>query len=353
MNSDTFEKAIKAYSFEDINDARIEKYKPVFMASGGEHLVYEIPEHPNVVLKVSKESIVNSASWQMRNNADVDSYQYDTDVQGTIAHRIEEAQDVYREIKDFFPDSLLSQRYIKFKVPVTQEFLLQTALELGEVLTLDQVGRLPTELYVVALVQEKSTELTLDTSVSMFNEGYAFDTVEPHESWSSFLFKDAQQDTENMSLGEKKVPDEVEAVCQDFIERALDYSNVTGRILDIIGQNNIILYRDEQGILSYLLIDAVYPEHEEQSLVQFKKFIESCVASDIPCPLSTMKKNISLVANTVDYICKINREAGHYKIGARIDLFPRFTEEEKRKALAIVLQVMELWRSSKKTVAQV
>lgn len=353
MNPDIFEKAIKAYSLEDADAELIEKYKPVFIASGGEHLVYEIPEHPDIVLKVSKESIANCAGWQMKHTADVDSYQYDRDVQVTIAHRIEEAQDVYREIKDFFPDSLLSQRYIKFKVPVTQEFLLQVAKESGEELSKEQIDRLPIELYVVALVQEKSTELALDTSVSMFNEGYAFDTVEPHESWSSFLFRDEQQYTENGLLSEEKVPDEVEAVCQDFIERALDYSNVTGRILDIIGQNNIILYKDEQGMLSYSLIDAVYPEHEQQSLVQFKKFVESCVASDIPCPESIMKKNISLVINTVDYICKINREAGQHHIGARIDLFSKFTDAERQKALSVVLQVIELWRSGRKSLGQV
>src|SRR3989344_773478 len=41
------------YEIDQVEHDLVSRYQPKFLAKGGEHIVYEVPEHPDIVVKVS------------------------------------------------------------------------------------------------------------------------------------------------------------------------------------------------------------------------------------------------------------------------------------------------------------
>ena len=51
----------------------VHKFQPKFLAVGGEHAVYEFPDHPGLIGKVDYMSFVHTIDWNIAHNLPADS----------------------------------------------------------------------------------------------------------------------------------------------------------------------------------------------------------------------------------------------------------------------------------------
>ena len=61
------------YELHSIEHELVSKYQPKFLAKGGEHIVYKIPGHPELVVKASTRSLKKIIEWNLEHGQPVDS----------------------------------------------------------------------------------------------------------------------------------------------------------------------------------------------------------------------------------------------------------------------------------------
>ncbi len=328
----------KKYDFSDIEDDLLIKYKPEYLGYGGEHVVFEIPEHPNVVVKVSFESIAECLNWQRGLKGTAKDFANNPDVQRELNYRIDMANVVYREILKYFPrEHVPLQRYVTFTVSITPKLIEELARDYykREVVVADD--DFPAAVHVVAMVQEKSTEAKSDDVESLFECGYVVATEENQEQIDKLLFpviteQKSQEETSRQNTAQV-----------DFVKRAIIYTKDTGRILDIAGTNNVILIQTPSG-QSYKLIDAIYPAHWIETYNNFINFMKEAAKNDFCCDLGKIQQNSSVVINVVDYVYKINRVALENSIADALDPLDWIPNTDRPKAIELIKECIDVWK---------
>lgn len=68
----------------------VEHYRPMFLARGGDHLVYTVEDHPDVVIKASTFKIKDTLHENAKNNQPLDSISKDqrAELEKEITERI-------------------------------------------------------------------------------------------------------------------------------------------------------------------------------------------------------------------------------------------------------------------------
>ncbi len=104
----------------------VEHYKPRFLNRGGEHLVYAIEGHPDLVIKASTYKIIDSVIYVAQKGFDFSENDLETHAKETYSREIRCKNEEICKVKLYFGKShtLNEKRYV-MKVPVTSNLLIK------------------------------------------------------------------------------------------------------------------------------------------------------------------------------------------------------------------------------------
>jgi hypothetical protein len=270
----------KPYDTLPSDDELVERYKPKFLARGGDHLVYEVVDHPDVVIKASTFRIKDILSSNSDNSLQLDSFS--GDLKMVIEKETAEKNVQIRELRKYFGNEhTLSERRYIMKVPVTKELL-------DEIFKNDWKGRIPPqnvkdikEAWSTVIVQERADAIDDTNHLGLYFGGFLEDReydVEEYKKLNESLIKQNTQSGEDverflelqdnpqthalrdiLNLVEKDKS--LKTILTELVEKIVSYARETGNILALAGKDNIIFYHKD-GEWNYLLVDAL-PIHNE------------------------------------------------------------------------------------------
>lgn len=332
------EEKIEAYkTIESVDNDVVAKYKPKFLSMGGEHVVYEIPEHSDIVIKVPYHAIKMILDFGISHDG----------TPGEIGKNNEELarqylnneRQRYLNFKKYFgADHVLNQRkYIK-RVPITTEIL--SVIYDGDIpQVLDGIK----EIETVVVIQSKSREISND-HIS-FNFGYIEDQIDDPQEYLKYLNDFVCNPKKGTGIGAeilnfpiniqvKKLIQESESDVSlrdrlfEFFSSAIKYSNETGETLDLIGKDNVIFFKNSDGTWNYKLLDALQSNGGWFKINEvFEKLIELENNPEIT------KEYSGLFLNGPMYISMMNLGAEIFGIKERINGIGRDINIDAKKVL--------------------
>lgn len=311
----------------------ITNYRPEFIANGNEHFVYSIPDHPDIVVKVNKFSILANIDWCKINEASLEDYMNNSEVNETVEGRIKESNEGLSMLKKYFgKERLPDSRYVKIKVPVFPSMLRGTNLEGDETLS---------EAYAVALVQSKIDGFEEKESLhTWYAKSESAD--EYLRNTLSCLFPEEENiyPNHNTAQENQEYESRTEAV-RDFVIKAIKYSNETGKILDLAGQGNVLL-QDKDGKHDYMLVDALFPATWEDSLDEIRSDFIKYINNSDEFSVNNRSQRILLTLNYVRYINEIAESVG---VLDRIVVTPDKSKLTKEKITELISRSIDLYKS--------
>lgn len=267
--------------FAEVEHDLAEKYTPYFLAEGGENIVYEIPGHPDVVLKGSKKILYDVLS----------------DPEGEKVALEKAAKRIVRErelrsklIKHFGAEHLLPQKQFLLKVPVTSDILEHTEAAYERFFR----RTIPHD------VKEAWTYVTIQKKQELKQGEYenpkaqyidlAMLTAKPNQKNPPFFDPLVRGDfefvTESLMRGDRtqaineyqfanlmdspwlarmlkemRSDSELRDTVRDFVGKCIRFSEDTGEIIDFIGKDNIIFFK-KNGHWTYKLLDPLFPFYD-------------------------------------------------------------------------------------------
>lgn len=255
----------------------IQQYKPRFLARGGEHLVYLVDGHPNLVIKASSYKIKDSILNISKDGVNYDDPCLEAKARTQYSDEIKHKNDEIRSLKSFFGDvHMLKERRYLMKVPVT--FTL-----LEEIFNKDYFKRpLPVEaargikeVWTHVVIQEFSEvpkdESRLSMTYGFFIEDSDIDFKKYQEVTDSIIgsnypgfnreeFLGLQDHSKNKSLS--KIIELAENdlslrnLLKSFVSTTIQYAEKTGQILALAGEDNVLFYKDGE-FWNFVLVDAL------------------------------------------------------------------------------------------------
>jgi len=310
------------YSLDNLDNDLVLHYQPKFVARGGEHLVYEIPDHPGVVVKIRIGKLKKLLEHNYEGGQPLDSLS--PEIQSQADSLLETERNRYQKLREHFGrEHVPSQRKYLLKVPITED-IVRSFYD-------GQLPVSPVEVWSVAMIQKRISEL--DEPHLSLTSGYA-EHSEPvpktYRKANEFLIEGKKLDTpfstedflsvqSNEWLGnivEQSEADEgLKNTLKNLVNKIISYTTDTGEILDLAGKDNIILHQ-ENGSWSYTLVDARYPG--TNNMVETVKMI--LLKNESGDKLSDSEKNNLL--NTINYVRTVNGLAEQLGISDRIHIIP-------------------------------
>ncbi len=243
------------------------RYRPKYLAKGGEHIVYDIPEHPEVVVKVNASSLKRAITWNIEHDESADSLPRELEL--GMRQSLSDQSERQQTLKVYFgSEHVPSQKGFLLKVPVTEDILRALYREAPPAMTTEAWSFVTIQKRVEALADPE--RLTLVCGYAEFNketdqdlyrkvtEHYVFGK-DPEKPMCQEDMLAVQHPSELATLLERAKSDEdLHTVLKDLVERIIVYAEETGEILDIAGQDNIILFKKDDA-WTYSLVDARYP----------------------------------------------------------------------------------------------
>lgn len=258
----------------DPNDHRLYKrYQPKLAGHGGEQAVYVVPRFPHQVIKVNFRLLKPLLDQYPLPETPAQEKALLQKLGGEVLGQ----QAAYERLVSIFGrEHLLAERVTKMRLPVTQALVEDV---LGE-----SAPNLPdsgVNFPFVVRIQELVPQYILDTGLDMrsgYAEKHINDSLEKESyargslRWLSDepddtpfdpeLFLECQGSTALANLiNVAKTEPALKLVIVDFLEKAMEYTRVTGLILDLAGENNVVFFQDaETKEWDYRLIDASFPD---------------------------------------------------------------------------------------------
>src|SRR3989344_672074 len=314
---------------DKLNHELVHKFRPKFLAVGGEHAVYEFPEHPGLIAKVDYVSFRYTIDWNIAHNLPADAW----------SEELKEEQDKWnagrsgylREVKEYFgAEHVLPQKWFTIKVPLP-DGLLPLIYERNN----QKPPANPKEAWATVSIQRRAESLS-DPESEPFVARANSSQINPENMQNFkdvtnhliFKFQDAGIAKEtflktqfhhitSLVAHADSNPD-LQRVLIDFIKRAITYSKQTGHILDLAGLDNVVFYRQGDG-WSYQLVDAIYPGAYKVS--ETREYIAAIADGTFAV---AMAPNL---INTLDYARTLNGLAELYGIEDRLDIGPLGVEQ--------------------------
>lgn len=311
------------YELSGVEHELVTKYQPKFLAKGGEHIVYEIPGHPDIVAKVSTEILKKVISWNAEHGLPIDALA--TEVEPHAREYLKQETERYQQLKQYFgAGHVLGQKKILAKVPLTERIL--NDLYAGEA---PSAGN---EAWGVVMVQRRAEELRDPehlTLVAGYSEKSDVESKTYRAATEHLVFgKDQEQkiDREKLlavqpndhlkSLVERADNDEsLKAALVDLIGKSISYTQETGEILDLAGADNIT-FSQTNGKWTYRLVDALYPG--EKSMVDKTKI--ALLNLSLGNEIGEGERN--QVMNSFNYARTINGLAEQFGVQQRVNMVP-------------------------------
>lgn len=257
------------------NSGLIEHYKPKFLARGGDHLVYTVEDHPDMVVKASTFKIKDILHENAKNNQPLDSLSEDQKTK--FEKEIFDKNLQITQLREFFGrEHTLSEKRYLMKIPVSNEVL-------REIFKDDWKKRQPPinsqtliEAWASVAVQKKSEEILDPDHNGLSCGGFLEDReykssdykelnnkfcVNPtHDQEDRNVFFNLQDNPEIHAISDLltlAVNDQgLRELMQELNKKMINYAENTGNILALAGKDNIIFYR-KNDLWNYLLVDAL------------------------------------------------------------------------------------------------
>lgn len=312
--------ATSKFDVSGIDNDIVRKYKPEFLAYGGQHVVYRLPSYPRHVVKVEGSSVIELLEGNL-----IEGY---VPKEAEVQEKLSEANGRFEQLRAIFGrEHTLSQTKHFLEVPVNQTVLSEIYLRYGE----PRAHTMPVEVQqftgdkVNALVtmQELAPELKDGRILFPVQSGYAeqiqvdgneelkgaYDRVTTKtflDSSADFRLDDFLVVHPEMKqlIEQASKDDHLKELLEDFTLKAIKYSQVTGDTLDFKGDDNVVFFK-EDGRWNYKLIDAMWPgPPPAEGKINLAQQVAQKVATEGPSSLSLNERN-SLMA-TLNYVRVIN-----------------------------------------------
>lgn len=301
------------------------RYRPTYLGHGGEHIVYEVPGHPNVVVKGNVQAMLLILEWNADHGLPHDAM--DAELRAQVEEHIAESRARAQKLTEHFGAAHVPRmREVLIRVPVTGDMLGAVR---GEALP-PHAAHIR-EAWDIVRIQRRAREFD-DPACASLVAGYM--EQEPH--------LDAQQYgrcTRALVDGDATAlctPEDVRAIIaaptrdllaraehddalrdtlRDFIVRAVRYVQATGAILDLAGTGNVTVFPHHGG-WSYRLVDALYPAPGEIVVFAQDAILRAARGEVLD------ERDTNIVYNAVNFARTVNALARVLGVADRIDLVP-------------------------------
>lgn len=319
-NSETFD-LLKATDNE-----LVKKYQPKFLAKGGEHIIYEIPGHPDVVVKVEASVMARIQRYNAERGRPLD--EMDPEVLPHVQAFVKENQERYARLRRFFgPEHVLGMKQALVKIPVTGAIM-------------DTLHREPLpgssdakEAWAIVRVQKRAPEFD-DPERGSVVAGYAelkkpepetyarvtraLAEGDPSASFSQGDFRSLLPGDFARLLARAETDQGLAASLKEFVEKTMTYVGETGEILDLAGKDNVTVFKKD-GRWNYRLVDALYPTGTNPARKRMLDAAKAAVRKAASgSDLDEGEKNV--VFNVINFVRDINGMAGQLGVDRRIGL---------------------------------
>ena len=307
------------YEVKEIDSPILEHYQPQYLAKGGEHIVYKVPNHPEVVVKVIVETVKKIFKYNIENKLPADSLS--SGLKSISQEYIKKEANRFKQLENYFgKDHVLQQRKQLSRLPVNERILMQLfkshpPANIKEVYGVTMVQTMAPEasderrIEITSGYWEKS-DVDADIYREITNPLLIGQDIDSHRLESVALSAPLQKVLEKV----KADPVFSEQLTQ-FIKQCIIYTQETGEILDLVGNDNVI-FSDQSGEWNYKLIDALYPK-TDQMLGRIQAVIRKLSLKELITP-----EDNNHLLNGVNYIRFINGLASYLDINEKIRVVP-------------------------------
>jgi len=345
----------KVFSLDKVEHEAVDKYHPQVLDKGGEHVVYTVEGHRDVVVKVATGPLKDTLDkifykkYQKTHHKEravsrQDFQETIFDEKDIMKKDIASGVKRYERMREWFgKEHVLPQRRVIAEVPLTKE-IIDELYENKSPGFIDKVKAI--------ITVQKYTKEVNDPEHLAIVSGYAEQGGVPEKMYSKatqhLIFgKTPEQKIDQKELLKvqstldlKKLfsalekNEEIKKALKEFVIKAIAYSQETGEILDIAGHDNIIFYKKDhdkkEGAWTHLLIDAIYPGSPD--IIDKSKEVLSAISSG-----QTIGVNEKIILlNSFNYIRTINGLAEQLGVEERIQIAPEGMKEEHIDFLKII-----------------
>lgn len=294
-------------------------YKPKFLARGGDHLVYSVEDHPDVVIKASSFVVKDILSENSEHGDKLDTLTADQEER--LYKEISDKNSQIRLLRESFGvEHTLKERRSLMKVPVSNEILEEIFKGDWKKRQVPVNAKDLNEAWTIVIIQENAPEINdqdhLGLYFGSFLEERLFDKDE-YAKLNNALIRFNNESSEKVADLLLKLQDNPDThalsdlltACQndenlkqsviEFIKKTIEYTKQTGNILALAGKDNVILSK-ENDTWNYLLIDAL-PIHSEPVFNDAKDAIHRSLNGE-----QITKKEKTLIMKALNFTRTIN-----------------------------------------------
>ncbi len=317
----------------------IKHYQPKFLEKGGSHLVYEIPEHQNIVVKASIYDIKDILLGEKSKDE--------------VEKEVSMYNNKIGELRNSFgKEHMVQERCYLMQIPISKDLL-------DEIFKTDWLKRKPpegyeslNEVWTSVIIQEKVPEIIdpnhtslnfgsyLEDGEELDNEEYSKlndifiidgSDIKPDDLERFFNMQDDPRKGHLRDIVEQaKKGERLKQTLKDFVIHAIDFAKETGNILALAGNDNVIFYKKDDNTWNYLLIDAI-PVHSEAILTLSKEILHKIARSE-----QINSKEKDLLMKALNFVRTINGLAKSMGLDEYFDIIGRDVDLKKIPFLDII-----------------
>ncbi len=332
------------FSPDDIENSRIDKYKPKLEGVGGQQLVYSFPDYPEIVAKVEMATLLEEVA------AIIEVGNIGKKANQVVLEQKKHQKELeHQDLVDFFgKNHVLVETFHILKIPVNQRIINSMATLLGwsETQRSFVAGYDKNSISSLLAFQEKFDVLKQPDKLSV-TAGLAElrPVVTPlYEEIYNDLTVAALYDLESVNpipvdkiikihpflekIMEKLAEDEqLKEMVKEFISKAINYSKKTGKLLDLIGIDNVVFFKEETGQWSFKLLDAI----GSVTLIEIKDLLNKIAINQ---DIEIGKTEVAHLLNAINSVRVINLLANFLGLDEKLEIA---TEEIRTLLLPSVL----------------
>lgn len=280
----------------------VERYHPKFIARGGNRLVYEVADHPDVVIKASTHTIkdILSGNVELKLPPDTLSQEMKSKIEEEVVIKNQQIRELKRS---FGKEHTVAERMYLMQVPVTNELLDEIYINDWKGRTAPMLPAESSEVWSTVTVQKKVEAVHNPDHISLHFGPFREDgEIAPEE----------QEKINEISSLARKDPEFSQTV-RDFVSKAVSFTKDTGNILALAGVDNVV-FSKQNNKWNYLLIDAL-SVNNERVFQKARGIIEKKVKGE---SISDHEKD--LLKKAVNYERVMNDLASTVDIPERLEL---------------------------------
>jgi hypothetical protein len=302
-------------------------------------LVYEIPEHPDMVAKVDYTILQRVADFNAKRGQSIETLS--PEVKDAAEKSIVMERRRLLELRDYFGrEHMVPQKVAFMQVPMSPDLAqeLSEKRRLSQPITIDK----NTDIWTIVRLQKKSAALA-DPERKTLLAGYAehWDEIDEAEYWKiterlvggenkeefapepEGLFKIQTNRPLHNLLEAAKEDVALNEAIQDCLKNAIRYANETGNILDLAGEDNLVFSKRADGNWGYFLVDAF--ENQPMILTKADEALGNLIRGDELEPAA-----YNHILNAINFIRTVNGTAEILGLSDRIKLKSDISELDKR-----------------------